>query len=117
MSHKSYQQISSILKSHKQRLNRLENASFSVTGHKECYDKHKHANLHVTELESRIKEVERQLNNDNSTIISGRRVLEDDDATNNVISVAPDASSHMLGRSELYSELQALQARADQLQT
>lgn len=117
MSHEAYKQLSGLLQGHEQRLDRLENTSFSVTGHEECHDKHEHADLRVTELESRVEEVERRLNDDNSTIISGGRVLRDDDATNSIVSVAPDASSHALGRSELYSQLQALQARVDQLQT
>lgn len=111
-----FQHLSKTVQGHEQRLDRLENTSFSVAGHEECQEKHDHADLRVTELESRVEEVEKILNNDGSSIGSARRHLRremSDDATASVGSMSTTAA----GASEMYSQLQALQAQVIHLQS
>ncbi|KAH8911754.1 hypothetical protein BR93DRAFT_932884 [Coniochaeta sp. PMI_546] len=117
VSRDAFQHLSKTVQGHEQRLDRLENSSFSVAGHEDCQEKHDHADLRVTELESRVEEVEKILNNDVSSIGSGRRTLRrdpcGDDATASVASVSTTAA----GASEMYSQLQALQAQVSHLQS
>ncbi|TPX06874.1 uncharacterized protein E0L32_002370 [Thyridium curvatum] len=112
------QQLSETVQSHEHRLDRLENASFSVAGHEDCHERHEHADLRVTELESRVEEVEKRLNDDNSTVASGRRAgVHDDDATVSVASLSTNATVRYAEQSsEIYSQLQALQAQVNSLQ-
>ncbi|KAK0635939.1 hypothetical protein B0T17DRAFT_587275 [Bombardia bombarda] len=110
--------LSSAVKGFEQRIDRLENTSFSVAGHEDCHDKHEHTDLRVTELESRVEEVEKILN-DNSSIGSSRRTVRPDgadDATASVISVATNSTALASNRVEMYSQIQALQAQVSQLQ-
>lgn len=112
----AFRHLSNTVQGHEQRLDRLENASFSVAGHEECQEKHDHADLRVTELEFRVEEVEKMLNSDGSSIGSARRRIgreTSDDATASVASVSTTAA----GASELYSQLQALQAQVSHLQS
>jgi len=115
----AWQKLSNTVDSHEQRLDKLENASFSVASHEECHDKHEHVDVRVTELESRVEEVEKMLN-DNGSVASSRRIIRPDgspdDATASVISVATDATVLGPNRVEMYSQLQALQAQVSQLQ-
>lgn len=116
VSRDALQHLSKAVQGHEERLDRLENSSFSVAGHEDCQEKHDHADLRVTELESRVEEVEKILNNDGSSIGSGRRTLRrdtSDDATASVASVSTTAA----GASEMYSQLQALQAQVSHLQS
>ncbi|KAK0720920.1 hypothetical protein B0H67DRAFT_487068 [Lasiosphaeris hirsuta] len=115
----TWQKLSNTVDNHEHRLDRLENTSFSVTGHEDCHDKHEHADLRVTELESRVEEVEKILN-DNGSIGSSRRTIRADgladDATASVVSVSTNATVLTSNRAEIYSQLQALQAQVSQLQ-
>lgn len=120
----AFQHVSKVVEGHEQRLDRLENLSFTA-GHDECQakhedsdEKHDHTDLRVTELESRVEEVERILKDDNSSLTSGRRLARRgaaDDATASVVSVASNTSS-AVDRSELYSQLEALKAQISYLQ-
>lgn len=115
MSGEAFQHLSKTVHGHEQRLDRLENVSFSVAGHEECQDKHDNTDLRVTELESRVEEVEKILNNDNSSLGSARRFFRRDladDATASVVSVSTNGAD----RTEMYSQLQALQAQVSHLQ-
>lgn len=119
ISPEDFQHLSSTVQSHEQRLDRLENVSFSVAGHEECQEKHDHADLRVTELESRVEEVEKLLSNDTSSLGSTRRITQRDvadDATASVVSVSSSITNTPTRRSEMFSQLQALQARVNQLQ-
>ncbi|KAM7207613.1 midasin [Naviculisporaceae sp. PSN 640] len=112
--------LSDTVKGHEQRIDRLENISFSVAGHEECHDKHENIDVRVTELESRVEEVERILNDTNSIASSRRTVRADttaDDATASVVSVSTSASDMALSRAELYSQMQELRAQISQLQS
>ena len=115
----SYQKLADRVDAHEQRLDRLEGMSFSVAGHEDCHEKHEHIDLRVTELESRVEEVEKALN-DNGSVASGRRAARQDaaadDTTASVVSVSTNATVRASDRSEVYSQLQALQAQVNQLQ-
>lgn len=104
----TFQELSSTVQGHEQRLDRLENVSFSAAGHDECHDKHDQADLRVTEVEYRVTELEKLLNDSSSTVGTSRRPRVDDSAST-VASVSTD-------QSELYSELQSLKAQLSQLQ-
>ncbi|OAA54784.1 hypothetical protein SPI_08655 [Niveomyces insectorum RCEF 264] len=114
--------LSSVVQAHDLRLEKLENPSFSFfPGHEECQDKHDHADLRVTELESRVDEVERRLNNNDeastvaggSIVFSRRRLLgRDDDATTaSVVSMATDATTSIASRVSVAAEAAATAAR------
>ncbi|KAK3307884.1 uncharacterized protein B0T15DRAFT_87702 [Chaetomium strumarium] len=115
----AYQKLADRVDSHEQRLDRLESTSFSIAGHDDCHDKHEHTDLRVTELESRVEEVEKILN-DNGSVVSGRRTAKQDggadDATASVVSVSTNATVTAATRAEVYSQLQQLQAQVSQLQ-
>ncbi|KAK3365706.1 hypothetical protein B0T24DRAFT_396735 [Lasiosphaeria ovina] len=113
-----FQKLAKTVDSHEQRIDRLESTSFSVAGHEDCHDKHEHADLRVTELESRVEEVEKILN-DNGSIASSRRNVRPecaDDATASVVSVSTNATILASNRAEMFSQLQVLQAQVSQLQ-
>ncbi|KAK0755027.1 hypothetical protein B0T18DRAFT_435244 [Schizothecium vesticola] len=119
VSDETFQKLSHAVDSHEQRLERLENVSFSVAGHDDCHDKHDHVDIRVTELESRVEEVEKLLHDSGSVASSRRTVRRDgsaDDATASVVSVATDATILGANRGEMYSQLQSLQAQVSQLQ-
>jgi hypothetical protein len=115
----TYQKLAERVGSHEQRLDRIESGSFSVAGHEECHDKHDHIDLRVTELECRVEEVEKILN-DNGSIASSRRTIRNDgapdDATASVVSVSTNATVLPTNRGEVYNQLQALQTQVNQLQ-
>ena len=115
----AYQKLADRVDAHEQRLDKFDTASFSVAGHEECHDKHEHADLRVTELESRVDEVEKMLN-DNGSVASSRRPgkLDSgaDDATASVASVSTNATVLASNRAEVFSQIQQLQAQVTQLQ-
>ncbi|KAK4104479.1 hypothetical protein N658DRAFT_417795 [Parathielavia hyrcaniae] len=114
-----YHKLADRLDTHDQRLDRLETDSFSVAGHEDCHDRHESIDLRVTDLESRVEEVEKILN-DNGSVVSGRRTAKRDggadDATASVVSVSTNATVTAANRAEVYSQLQQLQAQVSQLQ-
>ncbi|KAK4158574.1 hypothetical protein C8A00DRAFT_10735 [Chaetomidium leptoderma] len=115
----AHQKLADRVDSHEQRIDRLETNSFSVAGHEDCHDKHEHADLRVTELESRVDEVEKILN-DNGSVVSSRRTLKQDggadDATASVVSVSTNGTVLGSNRAEVYSQLQQLRAQVTELQ-
>ncbi|KAK3378118.1 hypothetical protein B0H63DRAFT_436561 [Podospora didyma] len=115
----AFQKLANTVDSHEQRIDRLENTSFSVASHEDCSDKHEHVDLRVTELESRVEEVEKILN-DNSSVGSSRRTVRPeglvDDGTASVVSVSTNATGPISNRAEMYSQLRSLQAQVSQLQ-
>ncbi|KAK4179913.1 hypothetical protein QBC36DRAFT_57143 [Triangularia setosa] len=115
----AYQKLTETVESHEQRIDRLENTSFSVAGHEECQDKHEHFDMRVTELESRVDEVEKILNDNGSVVGSRRHTRNDgtaDDATASVVSVATNTTISASNRVEVYNQIQKLQAQVNQLQ-
>ncbi|KAK8116273.1 hypothetical protein PG984_012775 [Apiospora sp. TS-2023a] len=109
--HGEFQELSSTVQGHGQRLDILENVSFSANGHDECYEKHDHVDLRVTELELRVGELEKQLQDSSSVATSRYRHTGADDSTASVVSAATNTSD----RSHLYTELQALRAELNNL--
>ncbi|KAI0451100.1 hypothetical protein F5B21DRAFT_516952 [Xylaria acuta] len=110
--------LSNAVQGHEQRIENLESISFSAAAHDTCHEKHDQADLRVTELESRVEEVEKILN-DNASHTSGyswSRRERIGDATASVVSVATSTGSHVMDRAELQSELQTLRAELSQLQ-
>lgn len=115
----AYQKLTETVESHEQRIDRLENTSFSVAGHEECHDKHDNVDMRVTELESRVDEVEKMLNDNGSVVGSRRHTRNDaiaDDATASVVSVATNTTISASNRVEVYNQIQKLQAQVNQLQ-
>jgi hypothetical protein len=114
-----YHKLADRLDTHEQRLDRLETNSFSVAGHEDCHDRHESIDLRVTDLECRVEEVEKMLN-DNGSVVSSRRGAKQDggadDATASVVSVSTNATVTAANRAEVYSQLQQLQAQVSQLQ-
>jgi hypothetical protein len=118
VSGEAWQKLSNTVDSHEQRLDKLENPSFSVAGHDDCHDKHENVDVRVTELESRVEEVEKMLN-DSGSVASSRRTIRQDgspEATASVASTATDATVLGPNRVEIFSQLQSLQAQVSQLQ-
>lgn len=110
----AFQELSSTVQGHEQRLDRLENVSFTAAGHDECHDKHDQADLRVTEVEYRVTEIERLLGDSSSNVSNSRRLRLDESASS-VASVSTERGGHV-DRAELYSELQSLKAQLSQLQ-
>ncbi|KAK4224717.1 hypothetical protein QBC38DRAFT_370405 [Podospora fimiseda] len=111
----NYEKLAETVESHAERLDRLETTSFSVAGHEECQDKHDHIDMRVTELESRVEEVEKILN-DNGSVVSGRRLLRNDVAADDTASVSSNNTILASNRAEVYNQIQQLQAQVSQLQ-
>ncbi|KAI8950728.1 hypothetical protein F4801DRAFT_548177 [Xylaria longipes] len=110
--------LSNTVQGHEQRIENLESISFSAAAHDTCHEKHDQADLRVTELESRVEEVEKILN-DNASYASGyswSRRERIGDATASVVSVATSTGSHIMDRAELQGELQSLRTELSQLQ-
>ncbi|KAH7633954.1 hypothetical protein B0T09DRAFT_256926 [Sordaria sp. MPI-SDFR-AT-0083] len=95
--------ITNVINLQEHRIDRLENTSFSVIGHDDCYDKHEHTDLRVTELESRVDEVEKILN-DNASVAGA-----------SVVSAVSNSTVRSSQKVTL-SQFQALQAQISELQ-
>lgn len=106
------QNLTETVNDHDTRIDRLETGSIYATAHEECSDKHDLTDLRVTELESRVDEVEKQLNDDTN---SRRNTERDDDATLSVVS-GFSAPALAADRAALTNQLEALQTRVDQLE-
>ncbi|OTB06965.1 hypothetical protein M426DRAFT_71919 [Hypoxylon sp. CI-4A] len=113
-----FRQLSDTVHGHEQRLDRLENPSVSAVGHDACDEKHEHSDLRITELESRVEEVEKMINDSSSQISSHHRgkVIAVNESINSVVSVSTEGSEGVASRAELYSELQVLKSQLSQLQ-
>ncbi|KAL7623463.1 hypothetical protein AAE478_007145 [Parahypoxylon ruwenzoriense] len=120
LSRNTVQQLSDLVQGHEQRLDRLENPSIlvSAVGHDGCDEKHDHADLRITELESRVEEVEKMLNDNDSQVSSHHpsRRLNVNESTCSTVSVSTHGSGYAMSRAELYDQLQALKSQLSQLQ-
>ncbi|KAI1778035.1 hypothetical protein F4818DRAFT_283376 [Hypoxylon cercidicola] len=113
----AFRQLTDNVQGHEQRLDRLENLSVSVVGHDVCDEKHDHADLRITELESRVEEVEKMINDSNSQASIHRpRHPGINESMNSAASVSTEGSEYIASRAELYSQLQALKSQLSQLQ-
>ncbi|KAI1362916.1 hypothetical protein F5Y08DRAFT_258979 [Xylaria arbuscula] len=112
----AYNLLSNTVQGHGQRIENLENISFSAAAHDTCHEKHDQSDLRITELESRVEEFEKILN-DNANHVSGwSRRDRVDDAAASVVSVSTSEGSYIMDRAELQSELESLKAQLSQLQ-
>ncbi|KAF4443121.1 hypothetical protein F53441_11554 [Fusarium austroafricanum] len=110
VSRRAFKNLSDTVSGHDQRLDRLETVSFTAAGHEDCHEKHDHADIRMTDLESRVEEVEKLVNDNNS--VTSRR---GDDAS--VASVSTSTTSRPTHSQELWSQVQSLQAQVVQLQS
>ncbi|KAI1658178.1 hypothetical protein F4813DRAFT_357661 [Daldinia decipiens] len=109
-------QLSDAVQGHEQRLDRLENPSVSAVGHDGCDEKHDQSDLRITELESRVEEVEKLINDGTQVSDHRTRHLNVNESMASVASVSTVGSEHVASRAELYSQLQALKSQLSQLQ-
>ncbi|KAI0972430.1 hypothetical protein F4678DRAFT_60526 [Xylaria arbuscula] len=116
MNNEAYHLLSNTVQAHGQRIESLENISFSAAGHDICYDKHEQSDLRITDLESRVEEFEKILNDHASHTSGWSRRERIDDATASVVSVSTSTGSFVMDRAELQSELESLKAQLSQLQ-
>ncbi|KAL0942560.1 uncharacterized protein CTRU02_200446 [Colletotrichum truncatum] len=110
--------LSDTVQGHEHRLEKLETVSFSAAGHEECHEKHDGTDLRVTDLEVRMEEVEKFVN-DNGSHGTGRRIDRQnlDESTNSVVSVATSTTTRAAHSHEIYSQIQSLQSQLLQLQS
>ncbi|KAI1118467.1 hypothetical protein F5Y14DRAFT_215439 [Nemania sp. NC0429] len=114
--------LSNTVRAHEQRIEDLESISFSAAAHDACHEKHDHADLRATELELRVEEVERMLNDNASHASIGysrsrhERTERIDDATASIVSGSTNAGSYIMDRADLQRELETLKSRLYQLQ-
>ncbi|KAH7026078.1 uncharacterized protein B0I36DRAFT_247928 [Microdochium trichocladiopsis] len=101
------QQLTSTVHGHDQRLERLENVSFTADNHDECVEKHDQADLRMTEVEFRVGELEKMLNESSKV----------DESTQSVSSLCSSSSGRIMDRGEICSELRVLRAELSQLRT
>ncbi|KAI0134746.1 hypothetical protein BJ170DRAFT_215460 [Xylariales sp. AK1849] len=114
----AFQELSNTVQGHEQRIDRLETVSFE-DDHEDCHEQHDRTDLRVTELEVRMEEVEKALNDSSSVVGTSqtrfRRPGADESAVS-VVSVSTNASGRA-DRAELFSELQLIKTQLSHLQT
>ncbi|KAI3328689.1 hypothetical protein F4824DRAFT_391899 [Ustulina deusta] len=116
VNNEAYHLLSNTVQGHGQRIENLESISFSAAAHDMCYEKHDQSDLRITELESRVEECEKILN-DNASHTSGwSRRERIDDPTASIVSVSTSTGSYIMDRAELQSELKSLKVQLSQLQ-
>jgi len=117
-SREAFKNLSDVVNGHEQRIDRLENVSFSAAGHDECHEKFDHTDLRVTELESRVEEVERLVNDSASHCTSrANRADNFDISTCSVVSGESSATYRgLLDSGEVFTRLRSLQSQVDKLQ-
>ncbi|KAK6076103.1 hypothetical protein SCUP515_05602 [Seiridium cupressi] len=111
-----FQELSSTVQGHEERIDRLENVSFQ-NDHEDCREQNEQNDLRVTELELRVEELEKTLNDGSSVSSSHFRLRRSglDESTASVVSVSTTASGRT-DRAELHSELAALRAQLSHIQ-
>lgn len=110
------QELTNTVHGHEERIDRLENVSFQ-NDHEDCRDQHEQTDLRVTELTSRVEELEKTLNDGSSVVSShyqtSRRRLDQSAAS--VTSVTTNGSGRT-DRAEMQNELAILKAQLSHLQ-
>ncbi|KAI8957779.1 hypothetical protein F5Y11DRAFT_67589 [Daldinia sp. FL1419] len=109
-------QLSDTVQGHERRLDRLENPSLSIVDHDACEEKHDQSDLRITELESRVEEVEKLINDGAQVPDFRSRPLNVNESMTSVASISTVGSEYVASRAELYSQLQALKSQLSQLQ-
>ena len=110
----SFRKLSERLSGYSQRLERLENVSFSTSGHDECQEKNDQMDLRVTDLEARVEDVENIIKDSSSQGVA----KEVDGSISGTSSTASTNSTarppaHM---TEMFGRLENMQAQLRQLQ-
>lgn len=115
-SREDFRELSDTVQSHDQRLEKLETVSFD-NDHEDCHEQHDRADLRITDLEVRVEELEKALNDGGSVVASMSRPRRPgvDESTASVVSVATNTSSRT-DRGELRNELQAVKSQLSRLQ-
>lgn len=111
----TFRHISDTVQGHEQRLERLENVSFTAAIHDECDGKHDATDLRVTDLECRMEEMEKNIN-DNASIGTVRKTNGSlaDDTTNSVVSESSEATARA---SETYEHIRSLESHMKHMRT
>ncbi|KAK5992366.1 hypothetical protein PT974_05770 [Cladobotryum mycophilum] len=117
MSRETLRNLTDVVNTHAQRLDRIETVSFSAANHEECIDRHDQLDLRVAELESKIEEVEKMALCNDEASHRGAYRQDDDATTHSMISAVSTATSRPSHSQEIYSQLQSLQAQVSQLQS
>ncbi|KAH6661726.1 hypothetical protein EV126DRAFT_496630 [Verticillium dahliae] len=114
----TFRHMSDTVQGHEQRLDRLENVSFSAGGNDECHEKHDAMDLRVTDLEGRVEEVEK-LMNDNTSHGTARHLRQPavDESMSSAVSVSTSATARISDASEVYNHIQSLQSQLRHLQS
>ncbi|KAI1825233.1 hypothetical protein F4861DRAFT_538139 [Xylaria intraflava] len=109
--------LSNTVKGHEQRLENLESMSFSAAGHDVCHEKHDQTDLRVTELETRVEELERILNDNtsNASVHGWPRRERANGATPSVASVSAGSDYGNMSRAQIQDELQSIKAEMGRL--
>lgn len=103
--------LTDIVDTHSERLDRLEAASFSDNAHEECNDNYELMDIRVMELENKMEDIEKRvLDNDSTNGHPEDAATPSDDA-----STTSCATNRPGYSQEVYSQLQSLQAQVDQL--
>ncbi|KUI60600.1 hypothetical protein VP1G_07780 [Cytospora mali] len=112
------QDITDTVQDHEQRLETLESGSIYNTALEEFSEKHDMTDLRLTEIENRMDDVERKLNDDNTSVFSSNAVTRcRNDATGNEMSVSYSAIERALDHAALARLFEPLQARVTQLES
>lgn len=102
---------------HEERLDKLETGSIYNAAHEECSDKHDMTDLRVTELESRMDDVEKRINEDAASVVSSRRTTQRDDEAKISINSGPNGAPALAAdRIALQKQVEKLQAHVKHLE-
>lgn len=115
-SNEQVQDLADAVQDHEKRLESLEGGSIYHTALDDFSEKHDMCDLRVTELEGRMDDVERRLNDDNRSVANSYSITQrDDDATVSEASATSNATARPTERAALARLLQ-FEARVSQLE-
>lgn len=109
MSPEAFKGLVNTVSDHGHRLDRLETVSF----HEECHDRNENMDVRMSELETRVEEVEK-FTNDNASVVNARAGRDEDTAAQSVVSVSTSMAVHS---QDIMSYIHSLQAQVTQLQS
>ncbi|ETS74552.1 hypothetical protein PFICI_13036 [Pestalotiopsis fici W106-1] len=111
-----FQELANTVQGHEERIERLETVSFQ-NDHEDCRDQHEQTDLRVTELTSRVEELEKTLNDGSSVVSSHYHTSRHrlDQSAASVASVTTTGSGRT-DRAEMQNELALLKAQLNHLQ-
>ncbi|GJN70963.1 hypothetical protein PLIIFM63780_002446 [Purpureocillium lilacinum] len=106
-------QLADAVGDHGQRLDKLETVSF----HDDWHERWDNMDVRMTELETRVEEVEK-FSNDNASVVHVRRGRDEDAATQSMVSVSTSTTGKSAVHSQdVMSQIQSLQAQVTHLQS